>query len=245
MQLLVSVVNSEEARNAVDGGADLIDAKDPTTGALGAVSLAALRQIHDIVAGRRVVTAAIGDELDEANIERAAFDYGSMGVGFVKIGFASITDPSRVDRLLTLAVRGVRATGQADCGVVAVAYADTDGDTSVERTALVDIAERTGATGVLLDTADKNGPSLPHLVSPASLEAWVGMAHDAGLTVALAGKLTAADLPFICQTGADIAGVRGAACEDGRSSRVTVEKVRVLCHAQYWGRPVLDARTMD
>lgn len=228
MQLLVSVVNSEEARNAVDGGADLIDAKDPTTGALGAVSLAALRQIHGIVAGRRIVTAAIGDDLDEANIERAAFDYGSMGVGFVKIGFASITDPSRVDRLLTLAVRGVRATGQADCGVVAVAYADTEGDISVERSALVDIAERTGATGVLLDTADKNGPSLPQLVSPASLEAWVGMAHDAGLTVALAGGLTVNDLSFIRDTGADIAGVRGAACATGRSSRIVEEKVRAL-----------------
>src|SRR5512134_3816827 len=176
MQLLVSVANSEEARYAVDGGADLIDAKDPATGALGAVSLSVLFQIHGIVAGRRVVTAAMGDALDEASVARAAFDYGSSGVGFVKIGFAGITNPSRVDRLLTVAVRGVRATGQAHSGVVAVAYADTDGDTSVDRTALVDIAARTGAVGVLLDTADKSGPGLMRLVSPASLETWVALA---------------------------------------------------------------------
>jgi (5-formylfuran-3-yl)methyl phosphate synthase len=235
VQLLVSVSNPTEARRAVDGGADVIDAKDPLNGALGAVSLDTLRQIHSVVAGRRVVTAALGDASDERAIERLAFEYARVGIGFVKIGFAGITDRSCVDRLLTLAVRGARAAGQADCGVVAVAYADTDSDTSVERIALVDIAARTGATGVLLDTADKNGPSLPHVVSAASLEAWVGMAHDAGLTVALAGRLTADDLSFIRDTGADIVGVRGAVCEGARSSHVVEQKVRDLkahlCHA--------------
>ena len=45
MQLLVSVSNPTEARRAVDGGADVIDAKDPLNGALGAVSLDTLRQV--------------------------------------------------------------------------------------------------------------------------------------------------------------------------------------------------------
>jgi len=98
----------------------------------------------------------------------------------------------------------------------------------VQPTALVDIAARAGASGVLLDTADKGGPGLLGLVSPAALESWVARAHEAGLTVALAGKLTAGDLPLICAIGADIAGVRGAACEDGRSTRISWEKIRTL-----------------
>jgi (5-formylfuran-3-yl)methyl phosphate synthase len=245
MQLLVSVANSTEARHAVDGGADVIDAKDPLTGALGAVSLETLREIYLAVGGRRVVSAALGDASDEGRIERSAFEYGSVGVGFVKLGFEGTTDLSSVERLIRAAVRGVRATGLENCGVVAVAYADTGGTASVEPTALVDVAARAGATGVLLDTTHKDGPGLLRLRSAVTLASWVAKAHRAGLTVALAGKLTAADLPFICQTGADIAGVRGAACEDGRSSRVTVEKVRALCHVQYWGRPVLDVRAMD
>ena len=228
MQLLVSVANSAEARQAVDGGADLVDAKDPLTGALGAVSLETLRQIHAVVHGRRVVTAALGDADDEETIERAAFDYGSIGVGFVKVGFAGTTDISRVERLLVSAVRGVRATGPQQCGVVAVAYADTGGTTSVDPTALVDVAARAGARGVLLDTAQKDGPGLLRLVSPAALERWVAMAHRAGLIVALAGKLTVDDLPVICETRADIIGVRGAVCEAGRLSRVTAERVRAL-----------------
>ena len=95
MQLLVSVANPAEARHALDGGADLIDAKDPSSGALGAVSLDTLRQIHTVVAGRRVVTAALGDAIDEESIERAAFDYGRIGVGFVKVGFAGIAALAR------------------------------------------------------------------------------------------------------------------------------------------------------
>ena len=69
MQLLVSVANAIEARQALEGGADLIDAKDPSAGALGAVSLDALRQIRDAVSGRCVVSAALGDAIEEEGIE--------------------------------------------------------------------------------------------------------------------------------------------------------------------------------
>jgi (5-formylfuran-3-yl)methyl phosphate synthase len=228
MQLLVSVADAVEARHAVDGGADLIDAKDPRTGALGAVSVDTLRQIHAMVAGRRLVTAALGDADDEETIERAAFDYGTLGVGFVKLGFAGITDRSRVERLIIAALRGVRATGLEHCGVVAVGYADTGGVTSVEPTALVHIGARTGAKGVLLDTADKDGPGLRALVSPAALASWIALARGARLLVAVAGKLGGDDLPLMRLAGADIVGVRGAACEGGRSGRVVAEKVKGL-----------------
>jgi uncharacterized protein (UPF0264 family) len=228
MQLLVSVANATEACHAVDGGADLIDAKDPSAGALGAVSLHTLQEIYNAVSGRRVVSAALGDATDEGHIEGMSFDYGSTGVGFVKIGFAGITDISRVERLLRAAVRGARATRPQPCGVIAVAYADTGRSTSVDATALVDVAARAGATGLLVDTAHKEGPGLLSLLSAATLTSWVARAHDAGLRVALAGKLSAEHLPVICETGADIAGVRGAACENGRTSRVAAARVRAL-----------------
>jgi uncharacterized protein (UPF0264 family) len=228
MQLLVSVANSAEARHALDGGADLIDAKNPSAGALGAVSLDTLRQIQALVAGQRVVTAALGDAEDEDQVARAAFDYGKIGVGFVKVGFAGTTDLARAARLIEAAVRGVRATGLRHCGVVAVAYADTGGTTSVAPSSLVDIAAHAGAAGVLLDTADKDGPALLRLFSTRALESWVSRAHAAGLLVALAGKLSADDFSLICETGTDIVGVRGAACKHGRSSAVSAAKVRAL-----------------
>jgi uncharacterized protein (UPF0264 family) len=228
MQLLVSVANATEARDAVDGGADLIDAKNPAKGALGAVSLSTLRQIQLAVANRRVVSAALGDADDEETIERVAYEYAEPGVGFVKIGFAGITSVARVRPLIAAAVRGVRAANRPDCGVVAVAYADTGGATSVDRTAVIDAATDAGATGVLLDTEHKDGPGLLGLLSPEKLAAWVTLAHDRGLTVALAGKLTADDLPVVCEAGADIVGIRGAACASGRSGPVVEGRIRTL-----------------
>jgi uncharacterized protein (UPF0264 family) len=231
MQLLVSVATPAEARHAVDGGADLIDAKDPSAGALGAVSLDTLRQIHALVAGRRIVTAALGDATDEKSVERVAFNYGSIGVGFVKVGFAGTTDPSHVERLLRAAVRGVRATGVKHCGVVAVGYADTGGAKSAAATVIVDIAARAGVVGVLLDTADKDGPGLRQLLDIGDVIALVARAHKEGLLVALAGKLTLEDLAWLNASNADIVGVRGAACAKGRASRVVEAKVRALNRA--------------
>ena len=44
----------------------------------------------------------------------------------------------------------------------------------------------------------------------------VAEAHGAGLEMALAGELRAEELVAVRATGADIAGVRSAACREGR-----------------------------
>ena len=81
---------------------------------------------------------------------------------------------------------------------------------------------------MLVDTADKCGPGLLDLWSIAALEAWVSEAHSSGLTAAAAGKLRLDDLAAVAETGADVAGVRGAACVGGRVGRVSSERVRAL-----------------
>ena len=228
MRLLVSVASAAEASAALAGGADVIDAKDSLTGALGAVSPEVLREIHAAVAGRRPVTAALGDAADEAAIERAARAFAAAGAVLVKVGFAGIASAGRVAALLAAAVGGARAGSDGNGGVVAVAYADADRAASLAPAALVDVAAHAGAEGLLLDTADKGGPGLLGLVAPGALAAWVAETHETGLLVALAGKLTADDLPFVRDVGADIAGVRGAACDGGCTGRVATEKVRLL-----------------
>ena len=45
MRLLVSVRSAAEVGAAVAGGADIVDAKEPATGSLGAVSRRVLREI--------------------------------------------------------------------------------------------------------------------------------------------------------------------------------------------------------
>jgi len=116
-------------------------------------------------------------------------------------------------------------------GVIAVAYADADRVGAPHPNVILDAAAQTGVEGVLLDTADKGGPGLLGLIEPGTLRDWVAAAREAGLLVALAGKLTIDDLAFAREAGADIAGVRGAACEGGRNGRVSAERVRRLLAA--------------
>ncbi len=87
--------------------------------------------------------------------------------------------------------------------------------------------------GCLLDTAVKDGRGLFEWLDPETLGALVADAHAAGLEIALAGALRAEDLPAVRATGADIAGVRSAACRDGRRTAPLdpdrIARLRVLC----------------
>jgi uncharacterized protein (UPF0264 family) len=223
VQLLVSVRNAQEAASALAGGADIVDAKDPAAGPLGAVSLDVLRAIVCTVAGSRPVTAALGDARDECLTERAADAFVRTGSGLVKVGLAGTVDLARAKSLIASAVRGAGADR-----VVAVAYADYRRAGSVSPLDVLDLADALRVKGVLLDTADKHGPRLCTLVPPAALGHWVTMARCAGLLVALAGRLTAEDIGDIARTGADVVGVRGAACDGGRDGCITEERVRLL-----------------
>jgi hypothetical protein len=227
MDLLVSVSDAFEAVAAREGGADVIDAKNPAAGALGAVSIRTLQAIHTAVDFIRPVTAALGDASNERQIRREAQAFASTGARFVKVGFASVRHEARAQRLLSAAVDGASEAGTS-CGVVGVAYADAERVLSLPPAAAIDVAARAGAAGVLLDTADKDGPGLTGLLDAAALTAWVERAHDAGLLVALAGRLSVDDMPLVLDTGADIAGVRGAACEGGRLGHITALRVRQL-----------------
>jgi uncharacterized protein (UPF0264 family) len=228
MHLLVSVRNAEEAALALAGGADVIDAKEPRAGALGPVPPQVFREIRALVGGARPVTAAIGDASDANATERAARTSAAAGARFVKLGFAGISGTSAIADLLAAAVFGSRTASVEKTGVVAVAYADATRVASVAFDELLLLGARGGAEGVLVDTADKRGPGLRQLVSAKTLSRWVADAHAAGLFIAVAGKLTAGDLTFVRDSGADIAGVRGAACEGGRDGSVSAERVRAL-----------------
>ena len=223
MRLLVSVRDADEASSALAGGADIVDAKDPAAGPLGAVSVDVLREIVRTVGGLRPVTAALGDAADEAAVENAAAAFVQVGVALVKVGFARVADRARVGTLLASAARGAGAAR-----VIAVAYADYRRVESLSPLDILGVAEAAGVAGVLIDTADKDGPPLRSLVPAAALAEWVTTARRAGLLTAVAGKVAAGDIEGVWAAGADIVGVRGAACDGGRNGRVSAARVLSL-----------------
>jgi uncharacterized protein (UPF0264 family) len=239
VRLLISVADAAEARLALEGDADIIDVKDPTRGSLGAVDASVLHEIANVVGAARPISAALGDAADERAIEAAARAAATVRLAYVKVGFAGVTDAAKVESLIAAALSGVRSVSSAS-GVVAVAYADAARVDSVSPDKVIEAAERARAVGVLLDTARKDGGALFDLMDQVLVGRWVRLAHEAALTVALAGSLTAADLASARALGADIAGVRGAACEGGRVGRISRERVAALVRANRptsWTRP--------
>jgi uncharacterized protein (UPF0264 family) len=223
MRLLVSVRGPLEARAAVAGGADVVDAKDPALGALGAVRADRLAAIRRAVGAARPVSAALGDARDDASVATAAAAVARLGVAFVKLGLGGVTSDARARRLACVARR---AAGAATA-LVLVAYADWRRATSLAPHRLVAVAAEAGAVGLLLDTAWKDAP-LFALLSSDAVASWVAAVRAAGLFAALAGSLSGRDFATARALGAELVGVRGAACIGGRTGRVSRDRVAAL-----------------
>ena len=224
MQLLISVAGPADARAALLGGADVIDAKDPRHGALGPVPLHRLATIRAAIGGARPLSAALGDAADEDAIARTVAAAASLGLAFVKVGFAGVTREARARRL---AAAAQRAATDVRTRLVLVAYADWRRAQSLPPAQILTVAAGAGAAGVLLDTANKSAP-LFTLESPTSVAAWIAAAHAAGLFAALAGGLSGPEFTRARALRADLVGVRGAACVGGRTGRVSQARVAAL-----------------
>ena len=230
MKLLVSVVDAGEAREAAAAGADIVDVKNPDEGALGAPSPAVIAGVRAAVPAELPVSAAIGDMPDlPGTAALAALGAARSGAAFVKVGlWGASTEPEAIALLRAVrdAVAGVPGTVP-----VAAAYADARrlAHAPLAPELLPGVARAAGVGVCLLDTAVKDGRGLLDWLPPDELTSLVAEAHDKGLQVALAGALRAEHLPVVLATGADIVGVRSAACSDGsRSGSLAAARVRAL-----------------
>jgi (5-formylfuran-3-yl)methyl phosphate synthase len=70
MRLLVSVRSASEVGAALAGGADIIDAKEPRHGSLGAVSRRTLASITAVVPPECPLSIALGDLTTQPEVER-------------------------------------------------------------------------------------------------------------------------------------------------------------------------------
>jgi uncharacterized protein (UPF0264 family) len=135
-------------------------------------------------------------------------------------------------------LRAAREAVEGVAAVVAVTYADAARVPSrpLPPRQLVGAAHRAGVAGCLIDTSVKDGRGLRSWLTPDELAEIVAEAHDAGLEMGLAGELRAEDLPAIRASGADIAGVRSAACRDGRRTAPLdperIARLRAVCAAE-------------
>lgn len=228
MQLLVSVRSAAEVGPALAGGADIVDAKEPARGPLGAVAPETLAEILGRVPHDRPCSVALGDLTTAVEISHAIGSVrtaGSPAGLYLKVGFAGANSPAVIGQLLQCAVAAASRHPGAP-RLVAVAYADRAD--FLQPDDLARRAAHAGAAGVLLDTYHKDGRGLFGFMAPADVAAWVSGVQGCGLFAAVAGEIGMTDIETVQALGADIVGVRGAACEGGREGVVSAERVMSL-----------------
>jgi uncharacterized protein (UPF0264 family) len=214
--MLASVRSLDEALIALEGGADLIDLKEPSRGALGALDHAAVRICTQAIGGRRPVSATIGDipSMDPPSMAVAVKRIAGTGVDFIKIGFFAHRQAIDCARALAEMARDTR--------LVAVIFADEPwnlkpvapgrGNDLID---LTDALARAGFAGAMLDTAHKTGKRLRDWRDMDELGQFIDRVRGLGLLSGLAGSLHQEDIATLLELAPDYLGFRGALCADG------------------------------
>jgi dihydroneopterin aldolase len=215
--MLASVTGPAEAELALEGGADIIDLKDPAAGALGAVSPEIVRETVARISGQRKTSAVTGDlPMLPETVRDAAETMAATGVDYVKVGIFSSEQTQEV-------VRGLRDAARAT-QLVAVLFADLAPDFD-----LIDACADAGFAGAMLDTAGKGSGRLINHLDLLAMEQFIARCHARGLIAGLAGSLEAPDVPRLLPLAPDLLGFRSALCRAGdRRSGLDSQAIAII-----------------
>lgn len=221
-------MNEKEASEAIAGGADIIDVKNPQEGALGANFPWVIKRIREIAPKHIQVSCAVGEVPNlPGSISLAALGAASLGVDYVKVGLGGFKTPQEATYLLQNVSKAAKECNPK-IKVVAASYADAERIGAIDPLLIPEIAFKAQVDVAMIDTAIKDGKNIFTFLTVKQLEKFVDSAHDLGLEAALAGSLRKQDLPVVHGLGADVAGLRGAACTN--NDRVRGQITRKLVH---------------
>ena len=234
--LLVSVRCADEVPIAVDGGADIIDVKEPSHGSLGMATPETLAACATVVPEQLLWTVA-GGELVEHNESgfAAVLEAVGQGVACSQRSLKRLPDATKFG-LSQCEGTPWEHTFQNVAGqlpecvqAIPVAYADRQAASSPGVDTVLTAAARHGWETVLVDTFDKlQSGSLLDLVAVETIEQWVARARDLGVRIVLAGRLSLQDVPVVAACEPMAVAVRSAVCVGGRNGRVDIELVRMV-----------------
>jgi uncharacterized protein (UPF0264 family) len=230
LRLLISPKNEAEALEAIAGGAEIIDVKNPKEGPLGANFPWVIKRVRQITPAHIEVSCTLGEMPNlPGSMALAALGAATTGVDYVKVGLYGFKMPEEAINLMRSVVKAAKDFNTS-VKVVVSGYADAERISTVSPLLVPKIADDVEADIAMIDTAIKDGKNLFNFLTKPQLQSFVDEAHNYGLKAALAGSLRKEDLPAVYALGADVAGVRGAACtsSDRVHGQITREKVREL-----------------
>lgn len=211
--LLVSVRNADEAQAALSGGADVIDVKEPSRGALGAADPAVWHDVRRALPAGFPLSVALGELADDGIARRAGL---VPGIQYAKVGLAGCLDlkdwPRRWGRVLE------RLPGETER--VAVGYADHRAARAPDPRDVLRAAAAVNCRTLLLDTFGKDRGDLFDHFDDEQLAAFARDCRASGVALVLAGSLRLPSLSRALSFAPALVAVRGAACRGDRTGAV-------------------------
>ena len=240
-KLLISVKNETEAVEAIQGGADILDIKDPLNGPLGMAEAETIENISDICERHQgIQTSAALGELEQWCDSRSIpaclnrLDYLKVGPG------NSIHLEQWFEKLVQTKTRFQDAGICHPCWI-AVLYADREAGTILQQSRqsqyeklverMVNRLKEHHFAGLLIDTAQKWNGSLRKYFSNQLLLEIIGALHSGGKLCSLAGRLTFQEIESLIQRSIlpDYYAVRSAVCAGGdRQANIESQRVKEL-----------------
>jgi uncharacterized protein (UPF0264 family) len=222
----VSVRSEAEARDALAGGAAVIDVKEPSRGSLGMAPCSVWRRVREAVPSSAIVSVALGELNDWiAPRRRAIEEHLWDGIDFRKLGLAHAGPYWRDQwRELRARIDGESSTRPGGSPLwVAVAYLDWEAAGAPDPESVIGEAGAIGdCLGILFDTWDKSR----RIDVDRELARWTARAKSLGRFVALAGSLDEPAIRRLRPLEPDLFAVRGAACR-GRNRNAPIDPDRV------------------
>tara|TARA_Y100001949_G_scaffold133083_1_gene114606 strand:- start:524 stop:1519 length:996 start_codon:yes stop_codon:yes gene_type:complete len=213
MLLLVSVQNVDEAKQAIKGGADIVDVKNLQEALVGSAHPNIFKDIKKIAPDPIHSSLTLGVVPDQiGTVAMAVHAAGLLKATSVKVGFMKTEYSFALETLLACR----EALEGSNTMLIGSLFADNliyeDG---LDPLLMVDLSVEGKCDGFLIDTLVKDGRNLFDFISEPELKDMVMSAKSRGLSTALSGHLKLSDLDELARINPDIVGVRGAVCSKG------------------------------
>ncbi len=224
MILMVSVQNLYEAKQALKGGADIVDVKNLQEALVGSAHPNVVKEIRTEVPSAHHASVTLGVVPDQiGTVAMAVYAAGSLEATSVKVGFMVREYEVALETLLA-SKEALKGTSTKLIGSL---FADnTLYDGGLDPNLMVKLAKEGQCDGFLIDTLVKDGRNLFDFIPEERLKEMVNEGKEVGMSTALSGHLKMDDINELARVNPDIVGVRGAVCQKGdRDSRVHWESV--------------------
>lgn len=222
-QLLISVTSVDEAKIALDNGADIIDLKDPSAGALGALPAEVIQSVVSFVKSqpasvKKLTSATIGDlPMEPALVLSRVTELSCTGVDIIKIGFFE-TDNFQP------CLNALEKATQAGLKLIAVLFGEYTYPPSI-----IKEIKQAGFMGVMLDTAKKNGLTLLSHYGEERLKQFSEEVFAQDMLLGLAGSLNFQHIDTLQYLRPSYLGFRGGVCnKNQRVLNLDAEKIKAI-----------------